>query len=466
MIHLSLSSLLLLTLSQLTFLSNAQDLALNERPQVWFGIWTNPEHGYSDTPDTFNRRLGINASVFQIAQLIPLPKYNYTTGGGGPAPEYLIEQTNTDAAVFLTVYPTSLDIPDSDLNLLATQLASYTNTTTLNRTVFLRFAPEMQGTWNPYGFQPTAFIALWRRMYPIIKAASPTTAIAWAPNTGQSYPYGQSTANLSPADLALLDTNKDGQVNNSDDPYLPYYPGDDMVDWIGISTYYKGPNYQNINVAQVGGYCGSVLNGTSGTSTFNFYNTFCTKPGKACMIAESGAAWHEQAANSAQSTTKSIVDLQRAWWQDCITSTTFLNQFPRLKLTMHFEHEKLETDGGNSDLRDYRLTNDTAMLAAFQADLQTVLPLYVQPSPRERPAGIPAQGRPTAVPGTSTPGSPQGSTPTGGIVFQTARVPLVTGPPTLFGVKRKSAASSNWDGVTVAILSGFGIGFMLVSRLS
>ncbi|EGG02861.1 uncharacterized protein MELLADRAFT_57043 [Melampsora larici-populina 98AG31] len=94
----------------------------------------------------------------------------------------------------------------------------------------------MQGTWNPYGFQPTAFIALWRRMYPIIKAASPTTAIAWAPNTGQSYPYGQSTANLSPADLALLDTNKDGQVNNSDDPYLPYYPGDDMVDWIGIST--------------------------------------------------------------------------------------------------------------------------------------------------------------------------------------------------------------------------------------
>ncbi|KAG0146197.1 hypothetical protein CROQUDRAFT_715707 [Cronartium quercuum f. sp. fusiforme G11] len=331
-----------------------QQTALNERSQVWFGIWTNPESGYSDTPSTFNKRIGFNVSVFQIAQVIPLPKYNYTTGAGGPAPEYLIEQTNTDAAVFLTVYPTSFNISDSDFNILGNQLAAYTNQTGLNRTVFLRFGPEMQGTWNPYGFQPTAYITLWKRMYTIIKNLSPTTAIVWAPNTGQSYPYNQPTNTLSSDDLNVLDTNKDGKVDNSDDPYLPYYPGDDVVDWIGISTYYKGPNYQNINVAQNSGYCASVLNGTSGTSSFNFYTTFCEKPGKACMIAESGAAWHEQAVTNTLSTTKSIIDLQRAWWQDCITSTTMFTQFPRLKLTMHFEHEKLETDGNVSDLRDYR----------------------------------------------------------------------------------------------------------------
>jgi len=154
--------------------------ALNERDQVYFGIWPNSDHGYSDTPAIINQRLGFNTSVFQIAQVIPLPPYNYTTGAGGPAPEYLVEQSQTDAAVFLTVYPTGLDtVTDDNLKQLGEQLRGYTDV--MNRTVFLRFAPEMQGTWNPYGFQPTKFLDLWRRMFAIVKAASPKTAIVWLP---------------------------------------------------------------------------------------------------------------------------------------------------------------------------------------------------------------------------------------------------------------------------------------------
>ncbi|KAH9464229.1 hypothetical protein Pst134EB_003761 [Puccinia striiformis f. sp. tritici] len=167
---------LLLALSIITV--GAQDpapapqRALNERDQVYFGIWPDSGPGHSDTPALINQRLGFNASVFQIAQVIPLPTYNYTTGVGGPAPEYLIEQSQTDAAVFLTVYPTGFDtVTDDDLKLLGVQLQGYTDV--LNRTVFLRFAPEMQGLWNPYGFQPTRFLQLWRRMYTIVKAASP-----------------------------------------------------------------------------------------------------------------------------------------------------------------------------------------------------------------------------------------------------------------------------------------------------
>jgi hypothetical protein len=217
-----------------------------------------------------------------------------------------VEQTQTDAAVFLTVYPTGYDtVTDDDLKLLGLQLQGYTEV--MNRTVFLRFAPEMQGQWNPYGFQPTKFLQLWRRMYATIKSAAPRTAIVWAPNTPQSYPYGQSSANLDPADLALLDTDHDGKVTNTDDPFSPFYPGDDQVDWIGLSTCispilpslscltsskifsfppadYKGPNFQNVNVPQPGGYCASVMNGTSPTSTFNWYDMYCNKPGKACMV--------------------------------------------------------------------------------------------------------------------------------------------------------------------------------------
>lgn len=48
-----------------------------------------------------------------------------------------------------------------------------------------------------------------------------------------------------------------------------------------------------------------------------------------------------------------------------MTNNTFYDTFPRLKLNMHFEYEKVEDD----DLRDYRLTNDTAVVEAFSSEL-------------------------------------------------------------------------------------------------
>lgn len=42
---------------------------------------------YHDSPSIINQKLGYNVPVFQMAQAIPLPRYNYTTGAGGPAPE-------------------------------------------------------------------------------------------------------------------------------------------------------------------------------------------------------------------------------------------------------------------------------------------------------------------------------------------------------------------------------------------
>jgi beta-mannanase len=47
----------------------------------------------------------------------------------------------------------------------------------------------------------------------------------------------------------------------SDSESRPYYPGDDMVDWNGISLYYKGPDFQNINQAQPAGFVAETLAG-------------------------------------------------------------------------------------------------------------------------------------------------------------------------------------------------------------
>ena len=44
-------------------------------------------------------------------------------------------------------------------------------------------------------------------------------------------------------DFKALDTNGDGVLTMADDPYGPYYPGDDAVDWVGMSLYHWGSSY-------------------------------------------------------------------------------------------------------------------------------------------------------------------------------------------------------------------------------
>lgn len=62
----------------------------------------------------------------------------------------------------------------------------------------------------------------------------------WAPNVGYTYPFSAPPSAFPPigsVDWNLLDTDHDGQITDGDDPYGPYYPGDEYVDWGGLSLY-------------------------------------------------------------------------------------------------------------------------------------------------------------------------------------------------------------------------------------
>jgi hypothetical protein len=51
----------------------------------------------------------------------------------------------------------------------------------------------------------------------------------------------------------------------------------------------------NVNVAQQTNFCSDVIqniNPVNQVAGVNFYTTYCEKANKACMIAESGAAYH------------------------------------------------------------------------------------------------------------------------------------------------------------------------------
>lgn len=70
---------------------------------------------------------------------------------------------------------------------------------------------------------------------------------------GLGYPLyakdGRLLPNQTEGRFALMDTNGDGKLDNKDDPYAPYWPGDEYVDWVGLSGSYRGrvgPNDQRL----------------------------------------------------------------------------------------------------------------------------------------------------------------------------------------------------------------------------
>lgn len=80
-------------------------------------------------------------------------------------------------------------------------------------------------------------------------------------------------------DFQLMDTNNDGKLDGNDDPYSPFYPGDEYVDWVGMSIYYFGPSYPwKANALPKSGQFESVLN--SG----DFYQRFSVEKNKPMMV--------------------------------------------------------------------------------------------------------------------------------------------------------------------------------------
>jgi mannan endo-1,4-beta-mannosidase len=74
--------------------------------------------------------------------------------------------------------------------------------------VYLRFAPEMNGSWYHYSDDPTAYVAAWRHVWNLFRQAGVTNVTwVWCPN-------------LTPAG-----------------DWDPYYPGSAYVDVIGVDSF-------------------------------------------------------------------------------------------------------------------------------------------------------------------------------------------------------------------------------------
>ncbi|KAI8618751.1 glycoside hydrolase superfamily [Chytriomyces sp. MP71] len=249
--------------------------------------------------------------------------------------------------------------------------------------ILMRFGHEMNGPWTSYAFDPTNYKPFFRNMTESMRRFTNMTAMVWGPNVGFGYPFGSSGGKALPTqgdpNFALLDTNNDNVIDSKDDPYGPYYPGDDWVDWVAVSLYFYPPDYPEVNHAPNPDYFNSYLTGSgynqenddaSWLQNHNFYQRFAQK--KPMMLPETGAPILRNQTSTGfvdggypgDTATVSEITIKQLWWSQLFSATT-LARFPNFKLAVNFEEMKFLNDF----TRDWRLTNDTAVRASFVKQL-------------------------------------------------------------------------------------------------
>jgi hypothetical protein len=234
---------------------------------------------------------------------------------------------------------------------------------------FIRFAHEMNGSWYAWGEQPVAYVDAFRRLAVAVHEATPYAAMLWAPNYGAGYPFsgGRYEAKPDAPGFDTLDTNHDGNLSEADDPYAPYYPGDDAVDWVGMSLYQWGNAHPwgenelpeaNAFVARLTG----TYDGANGDESAipDFYADYVVGHDKPMSITETAILYDPAG------TGPSEAELKTAWWEQ-IFDASVRDRFPRIEMVNWFEWRKQEVEVGR--VIDWRISADPGLAQSLLAEV-------------------------------------------------------------------------------------------------
>ena len=174
--------------------------------------------------------------------------------------------------------------------------------------VLVRFGHEMNGPWYAWGQKPALYIEKFRQVADAVHEA-PSSAMLWSPNEGSGYPFHPGepyAAKAGSADARALDTDDDGKVTERDDPYAPYWPGEDVVDWVGLTVYHYGEVHPwGRNTVPEPGKLAAKIDGTfksahvDDTDVPDFYAEYAEKYEKPFAISETGAFFNTSRSDGA-----------------------------------------------------------------------------------------------------------------------------------------------------------------------
>ncbi|KXS12599.1 glycoside hydrolase family 26 protein [Gonapodya prolifera JEL478] len=335
--------------------------------KVWLGgtfFWS------EDSPANFSSRVGRPVLLYQWYSSVPLDMtgdVGYLRGKVLNSPFPRAPKGSTDRGILiLTIEPFGgLSTVDQKTISDIVSVCALLNQNGVD--VLLRFAHEMNGDWYPWGIQPTAYKAAFAALATAIHANATSTAMVWAPNIGTEYPFSvTSKAVNGTADFAAMDTNGDGVVNNSDDPYEPWYPGDEHVDWVGMSLYWLGgtANFGN-NAVPYPRFLYNCLHGMNpvdGSTVLapDFYGRYVVGRNKPFVLAETGALF------AASKGGPSELTIKRALWNQMVTASA-LDLLPMMKAVVLYEN--VVNVSGVPDMIDYTVTRKVDQRSAFTSDL-------------------------------------------------------------------------------------------------
>lgn len=346
---------------------------------------------HRDTPQEYAERLGVTPSLYTFPVDYPL-----TTEGVDQLQRFARQMAAQGAVLVLQVEPTvDLDLLTEtdarDLADLVAGLADRFDTRTL-----VRFAPEMNGSWRPWGQQPTSYVAAFRTVADAVHAGAPTASLVWSPVYGSGYPFRRGTGADSEIDLsgkrqlAPLDTDGNGRLDDGDDPYGPYYPGADAVDWVGLFLYRFGQS-QGVdrNVVPPRDEVARRLADQWGyprNPGRSFYDRFAsaTQP----LLLETGALDNPSVGGA------SGFAVKRRWWREVFAA---LPTHPAIGAISWLELARAEPEVADEPV-DWQVTRPERLAAAFRADLVA--------SPVDLGPVTPVHPLPGAEPGAGTDGGP------------------------------------------------------------
>lgn len=243
--------------------------------------------------------------------------------------------------------------------------------------VYLRFAPNMNGSWLDWGQDPAAYRSAFTAVADRVHAALPNAVMVWSPAWGGSYPFSPAetpTGNR----LAELDTSGDGNLDAADDPYAPYYPGDDAVDWVGLSLYHDDSSTRLVNTVPAADELATRL----GADADGFYERFAAAADKPLML-ETAAFFSVSASGASEA------DVKQGWWQQ-VFDVTADPEFELVDVVLWKETATTRAVPGEVVI-DWSVTNSRTR-AAFTADLadsEVALGPVTTPSATQETASAP-----------------------------------------------------------------------------
>lgn len=169
----------------------------------------------------------------------------------------------------------------------------------------------------------------------------------------------------------MLDTNNDGKLTQADDPYAPYWPGVEYVDWVGLSVYHFGtthpyghnqPPEPGKFVAQLRG----TYHGELGDEGYvpDFYKIYGERMQRPVAVPETAALYIPGRPGPR------ALAIKQAWWRQVFADSTH-RQMPWLRMISWFEWYKYEKEV-NAEV-DWKVTRNPVIRAAFRDALPSWL---------------------------------------------------------------------------------------------